>query len=149
MENNQAKKVNPRSLSSILTFSMMICLFVTFCIGTICYSTVYKYEGIDISLNWSVCAPYLVFGIIALILATCKFFLCTLNLKKEYPSKDTIKFQFILELIGLLVLLFLCISIVFIKGDNINNEIIATILTSSLGFGIQIACSGLAYHNYK
>ncbi|XQP54985.1 MAG: hypothetical protein ACOQNV_02515 [Mycoplasmoidaceae bacterium] len=164
MEDNiQTRRVNPRALSSILTISMLVCLFITFCIGAFTTmrtvpvsvtATEIKWE-----LVWKNCAPYLVFVLIAFLLGIVKFFMCTMPLRKEYPSKDTIKFQFIIEIIGLIMLLIGCLSLTFLLGTiNVESEAIDAflgtpndpiIIVQAILLGIQVACGGLAYHNYK
>lgn len=163
MENNiQTKKVNPRSLSSILTISMLVCLFVTFCLGVFTTmrtvpSQAIAGEEVKWELVWKNCGPYLAFMIVAFLLGIIKFCMCTLPLRKEYPSKDTIKFQFAIEIIGLIMLLLGCLSLTFLIG-KIDEESIMGILgknndpiiaVQSLLLAIQVACGGLAYHNYK
>lgn len=160
IQNIQTRKVNPRALSSILTISMLVCLFVTFCIGTFTTMRTVPVSTSTAEVNWELvwknCAPYLVFTIIAFLLGIVKFFMCTIPLRKEYPSKDTIKFQFIIEIVGLIMLLLGCISLTFLLG-KVNEEwivILGTyndpiVIVQALLLAVQIACGGLAYHNYR
>lgn len=142
---NKNSKINPRALASALTISTLICVFVAFCIGTFGASMM----GLGENLNWAFCAPHLVFMILAFFSATAKFILCTIPLKKEYSSKDTIKVQFGLEIVGMIVLLFGCLTLAFMGGNNPTKVLIAPILISSLVLAVQLGCAGLAYHNYR
>ena len=159
MENTQTKSLNTRGLCSILTICMMVSLFVSFIIGTIAASWMVTTEHVAseyrIKLQWELCAPYLVFMIIAFIAAIIKFFVCTLPFKKEYPSKDTVKIQFWMEILGLVIILLGCISLAFIRTrlspvDYTSAKIMAgPIVVSTLTFAFGAAIAGLTYHNYK
>lgn len=159
MENTQTKTLNTRGLSSILTICMMVSLLVSFVLGTICGQYMINYDfaptGYTFELQWAICAPYLVFMIIAFVAAIIKFFVCTLPFKKEYPSKDTVKIQFWMEILGLVLLLLGCISLAFIKTHlpsdefNIGKVVAGPMIVSTLAFAISGAVAGLTYHNYK
>lgn len=159
MENTRTKTLNTRGLSSILTICMMVSLLVSFVLGTIAATGMCKAEyaatGYNIALDWAICAPYLVFMIIAFFAAIIKFFVCTMPFKKEYSSKDTVKIQFWMEILGLVVLLLGCISLAFIKTHIKSNEynpikiVLGPMIISTLAFAISAAIAGLTYHNYK
>lgn len=144
---SQNLKINPRSLASVLTICTVVCVFVAFCIGTFGASAFYV-----TSLNWAFCAPFLVFMISGLLLSIAKFVFCTIPLKKEYSSKDTINVQFFLEIICMVILLVACLTPAFMsvkEPDDYQKIVIAPILLSSLSLAITLACSGLSYHNYR
>lgn len=154
MQDIKNSTINPRSLSSILNISLLICLFVAFILGAVKAESMVQYNPNQTwSLVWAICAPYLVFMILSLILGLVKFVLCTLPLKKDYSMKDTINAQFWMEIILLVVILLGCISLAFISHDyELGGNARATagpIIISTLAFALGVACSGLAYHNYK
>ncbi len=87
--------------------------------------------------------------ILGFVCVLLKFCLCTIQLKKDYSSKDTITVQFALEIIDMIALVIGCLVCAFIPGAQPADKIIVPILISSLVFVINGACAGLAYHNYK